>query len=109
MVKKTAHLSADGVEAIEPPADIFKSSAELNATSVNFLKIDLNTALTFTGIALEAQDAEKRDRNRHNARIGYDTVLRLLPKVSPTPDDEKIIEEKLELLKAELVKLGERF
>lgn len=69
----------------------------------------MDTALTFTEIALKASDAENRDRNRHKARVGYDTVLRLLPRVTPAHADAKIIEEKLELLRADLMKLGEGF
>lgn len=97
----------EAISAVDPPANIFKSSAELNATSVNFLKIDLDTALTFAKIALHAQDSEKRDRNRHNARVGYDTVVRLLPKVSPMRTDAVVLAEKLDLLKASLRELGE--
>ena len=107
--KKLGPRVLEGVTATAPPANIFQSGAELNATSVNFLKIDLDTALTFTEIALGAEDADKRERNRHNARIGYDTVLRLMGRVSLTRLDGKILREKLELLKADLVELGERF
>lgn len=106
--KKASSPVPETIGRRRPPAEIFESGAELNATSVSFLKIDLDTALTFAEIALQAKDGDKRERNRHNARVGYDTVLRLLPKVSPTHGDAKVLTEKLRLLKADLVKLGER-
>ena len=90
--------------------EIFKSASQLNQTSVDFLKIDLDTALSFAGIALETSDnPEKKTRNQQNARHGYDTIVRLLPRVSPSVDDGKVLARKLEQLKSELVKLGERF
>ena len=109
MVKKTSPPFFEGVSAFQPPANIFKSSADLNTTGVSFLKIDLDTALTFTEIALQAEDAEKRKRNRHNARTGYDTLMRLLPRVTPMRADAEILAEKFDRLKANLQKLGERF
>ena len=109
MLKKTAPPSFEAVSALEPPANIFKSSAELNKTGISFLKIDLDTASTFAEIALRADDTEKRERNRHNARVGYDTVVRLLPRVTPMRMDAEILTEKLDRLRANLLELGERF
>lgn len=49
------------------PSDIFKSTSDLNKASVNFHKIDLETALTFAGIASHpTSDDTKRTRNQHN-------------------------------------------
>lgn len=99
------------LRAVRPSAsEIFKSSAELNKASVAFLKVDLETALSFARSALESSDDDKkRARNQHNARTAYDTVLRLMPKVTPSRADAEIIQDKLNLLKSELMKLGERF
>ncbi|HWC17471.1 MAG TPA: hypothetical protein VG498_10670 [Terriglobales bacterium] len=88
--------------------DFFKSVSELNETSVDFLKIELDTALTFAGIALQTEDNDtNRARNQHNARRGYDTVVRLMQKVTPSDSDAQLLLAKLEHLKSELVKLGE--
>jgi hypothetical protein len=86
------------------------SATRLNRASVDFLKIDLQTALTFTGIALQNEaDAAKRRRNQENARKGYDTILRLMEKVSLTADDSCYISSHLKRLKGELSQLGETF
>jgi hypothetical protein len=85
-----------------------KTGQQLNSTNVDFLKIDVETALTFTKIALEADDREKRDRNRKNARKAYDTILHLRNKVEFSPSQDKYMNEKLERLKRDLITLGEK-
>lgn len=90
--------------------EILSSAAQLNRTSIDFLKIDLQTALTFSQIALQSNaDAEKRRRNRKNARKGYDTIVRLAEKVSLSDRDGRYISRNLERLKSELQQLGEIF
>jgi hypothetical protein len=93
-----------------PTADeIIASGARLNRASVNFLKIDVATALTFSEIALQTPDSEKQRRNRRSARKAYDTVLRLMGRVSLTKDDAQSLSRNLQRLKSELVRLGETF
>jgi hypothetical protein len=97
--------------ASKPTADQFlAASAELNRTSTDFLKVDLETALTFSGIALQSNNDEgKRRRNRINARRGYDMILHLARKVSLSQDDAEVMSHKLKRLKSELQSLGETF
>ena len=85
-----------------------KTGQQLNSTNVDFLKIDVETALTFTKIALETDDREKRDRNRKNARKAYDTILHLRKKVEFRPSQDKFMNEKIEQLKGDLITLGEK-
>jgi hypothetical protein len=90
--------------------EILASSAQLNRTSRDFLKVDLQTALTFSSIALQStDDSVKRERNRRNARRGYDMIVRLLDRVSLTDDDAQHMTRNLVRLKTELQQLGETF
>jgi hypothetical protein len=92
---------------------ILASNDQLNRTSADFLKVDLETALTFSGIALENKDVkyaeEKRRRNQFNARRGYDTILHLMKKLPLTERDAEFVGRNLQRLKLELQELGETF
>ena len=81
----------------------------MDRANTNFLKVDIATALTFSGIALQADDPIKKNRNRRNARKGYDTIVRLVDKVHLSKDDAQVIREGLRRLKSELERLGEVF
>jgi hypothetical protein len=87
--------------------DLTASGRQLNAANADFLRIDVETALTFTGLALNTDDREKKKRNRKNARKAYDTVLHFLPRVTFAPGEEALIQEMLGRLKNDLVQLGE--
>jgi uncharacterized protein YicC (UPF0701 family) len=82
---------------------------QLNATNADFLKIDVETALTFSGLALQTDNREKRDRNRKNARKAYDSILRLWDGVTFTPSQEGYIHEMMSRLKDDLEFLGDKF
>lgn len=85
----------------------WKLAEHLNKAGVEFLRLDVEVGLTFSGIALQAQDSEKRARNLRAARKAYDTVLRLMDKVTLTEDGAKSLARNLFQLKCELVMLGE--
>ena len=89
--------------------EFLASSARLKQACADFLKIDVAMALTFSGIALRTQDSAKERRNRESARKAYDTVLKLMDKVTLTRDDARILAHNLQRLKSELVSLGEVF
>lgn len=86
-----------------------KLADDLNKTGVDFLKLDVEVGLTFSGIALQTHDSEKRVRNLRAARKAYDNVLRLMDKVTLTKDDAKSLARNLFRLKCELVMLGDVF
>jgi hypothetical protein len=100
-----------GFAAKKPIVDeLFGITAELNHTRVEFLKIDVETALTFSGIALHSRDDDpKKRRNQLNARKSYDTIVRFVGKIPINEDDRYVIFRKLERLKSELQVLGETF
>lgn len=62
---------------------------ETNRLRADFLRIDAQLALTFSGIALSTADLAKRERTIKIARKAYDTVLRLKPGVRMTHDTEE--------------------
>jgi len=97
--------------AKKPTVDeILALGAQLNRTSTDFLKVDLETALTFAGIALQnASDSVKRQRNQRNARRGYDMIVRLVGKVALSDEDTRFLARNLSRLKTELQQLGETF
>lgn len=82
---------------------------DANTASVNFLKIDLQTALTFSGMALRSSDPVRKRRNTRSARRAYDTIIRLRTNVHPKPADSDFLKSNLRLLKSDLCRLGETF
>jgi hypothetical protein len=89
--------------------EILAAVARHNKTSTDFLKTDIETALTFAGIARAAQSSEDRARNLRAARKAYDTVVRLVDRVELSDHDARILGRSLARLKSELRGLGEEF
>jgi hypothetical protein len=75
--------------------------------SATFLKLDIQTALTFTSMALTAENGVKRERNRKAARKAYETVMRLSQKVHLTDAEARDLNRGLKRLRSELADLGE--
>ena len=81
---------------------------ELNAANVEFLNTDVDTALTFTRIALVAEPcSEHRARLTAKARYVYFTAAQFLPRVTFTPEEEWKLSKKLRLLERALQVLGD--
>ena len=79
----------------------------MNRTSAEFLKLDVQTGLTFSSTALTADNEEKKERNRKAARKAYDTVLRLGKKIELTNAEKRLLNRGLKKLRGELTALGE--
>ena len=77
--------------------------------AADFVKADLDVALTFAQIARQTDQQEKATRNRQNARKAYDVVLRYLGTANLNRSDQYNISRKLALLKSALFMLGESF
>jgi len=90
-----------------PVANRVDLAEHVNRTGAEFLKLDLELGLTFSGIALQAQDSERRARTRQLSRKAYDTVLRLMHRVKLTDEDAQSLARNLIRLKCDLVMLGE--
>jgi len=83
---------------------------DLRRTAVGFLITDLNTAMTFVAIALNAdRNPETKSRNMANARRAHDTVSRLRNNLRCTAEENEVLDEKLHSLKTALLALGESF
>lgn len=78
--------------------------------SLEFLYTELSSGLTFANVALSAQpgDTDKVKRNRHNARVAYDTILRFQPRVNMLDAEKTRLAEGLGKLKQALRSLGEK-
>jgi hypothetical protein len=83
------------------------SPADLQEVSAEFVKTELQTGITFADLALSAKHKDRRERNTANARKAYDTALRFMDTVSPTPEIDADLNDRLQHLRAQLEKLGE--
>lgn len=99
-----------GHAAPKPTVDELLASRErTNRASAEFLKIDLETALTFVDSSRLTHDVFRKKRNCQAARKAYDTVVRLISKVDLAAHDRLLVKQRLERLKTELEELGETF
>ena len=64
---------------------------------LEFVKTDLEMGITFSRLALDAHDENKRAGNRANARKAYDAVLRQSEKLILTPAQSDEIDAKFKV------------
>jgi len=74
---------------------------------IDFLKIDTQMGLTFSGIALVTDNLVKRERVTRSARKAYDTVVRLKQGFPMTEVDADTLDRNFGRLRSELESLGE--
>jgi hypothetical protein len=80
----------------------------MNQNQIDLILVDLDTSLTFASIAQGAGATEdKRERNIHHARRGYETIVHLMETAELTDKEKKDIEIKLQDLKSALEGLGQ--
>ncbi len=90
--------------------DEYLSTRErVNRASAEFLKIDVDTALTFLQIASQTGDEVRRQRNLEAARRAYDTVVRLMERVTLSEQESQTLTVRLERLRTQLERTGEVF
>lgn len=80
-----------------------------NTLSVDFLQIDSEIGLTFSGIALGARDSETKNRLAQSARRAFDTIARLRANVELSQAEVDKLDVNVQRLKNELQHLGQRF
>jgi hypothetical protein len=80
---------------------------ESHRIGVQFLMADLATAFTFLDVSEVTEIEESRKRNLEKARYVYDTVMRLMPKVEPSTEEQAVLDDKLAELKRRLVASGQ--
>jgi hypothetical protein len=79
----------------------------VNDTSLDFLMIDLDKALSSAGLALKGEgSAEDRTRHAREAKATYLTTFYLSSRLSFTPAEASTLHEKLNSLRIELSRLG---
>ena len=88
---------------------LLASKRQFNRTGTEFLKVDVVTGLTFAKAALDSRDEDKKLRNQKSARKAYDTIVRMLNKITPSDADAQQLHESLHQLKNHLIQLGETF
>lgn len=89
--------------------ELLASRERMTRASVEFLKTDLETALTFVKIARQTRDDVRRKRTCRAARKAYETLTKFVKKVDLSAENGRRISLGLEQLKAELESLGEVF
>lgn len=89
--------------------ELLATRREVNRVSKDFLKVDVATALTFAGLALQAENGIRKRRNQRAARRAYDTICKLAQGVELTGNDARDLADNLGRLKSELQRLGEVF
>ena len=83
--------------------------SDLNQSGVSFLLTDLDLAMTFMDVADASRIDKRKRRNHTNARTAYNTILRLLEKLTPNTDERQVIDVKLANLKMRLQAVGQQF
>jgi len=96
--------------AAKPTIDELLATRErMNRASVEFLKTDLETALTFVKIARQTRDESRRERTCRAARKAYETLTKFVNKVNLDAENGRQVGLGLKQLKSELESLGEVF
>src|SRR5438270_12330241 len=72
-----------------------KRLPDIAETGYEFLKAEIHTGFTLAAIALDSEHEEKKERNRKNARVAYDTVVKTRGKVLLAPEQSKEISSQL--------------
>jgi len=73
----------------------FEATKEPTKLKVDFIKADLDIALSFAHIAGQAGEHQNVIRHQGNARKGYDAGLRFITAANVTQFDQQIIRCKL--------------
>jgi hypothetical protein len=87
--------------------DPLKIYEQTRKTHSEFLRIDLDVAITLADRARTALQPEVRERNRRNARRAYDTVVAFMTHTTITQPELDEINSRLQRLRVELKELGE--
>ena len=90
--------------------DISSLRDDLNRTTIEFLRTDLDTGIMLARIATGARkNSERRERNKRKARMAYDTVVKFRRQTPMSTEIRIALDEKIGLLRSMLEVLGESF
>ena len=79
-----------------------------NRVQIDFLRTELDISIAFADRALATNDPWARERNRLNARQGYDTFNAGLDRVTIEPSELEVMSQTAERLRTLLKELGEK-
>jgi hypothetical protein len=79
----------------------------MNRVAADFLRIDSQVALTFSGIALAATDEATRRGTTMVARRAYETIARLKRLIELTEAERNKLDTNLQRVQSELESLGQ--
>lgn len=88
-------------------ADLSQTGKRLNQTGKDFLRVDVETTITFATTALTTDNPEKKSRNIKNAKKAYYTIQQLSKRVTYTGSEQAYMSEMMARLKKDLEQLGE--
>ena len=83
--------------------------AHANRIGAQFLLVDVDVALTLSGMALNARSSENRQRQYDSARKAYETIKRLRRNLDLDGAEREKLNSKLQRLKSDLQKLEKAF
>ena len=81
------------------PASPAELLAKSDAAAIRFLTTELDTGLSFARMAARTDNADKKDRYRHHARLAYETALGRLPTAKGTAEQLREINQKMKKLR----------
>jgi hypothetical protein len=79
---------------------------QFNRAGGGFLFTELDTGLTFLSVAATTSNNETAIRNRENARLAYESVLRYMGRIHLDVDEQTRFDEKFAELKGALLEAG---
>lgn len=109
-VKAELDRWAKGAKGVPSQLDHRAASllARANRAGAQFLLVDVEVALTLSGLALKANTAEKRERQSATALKAYSTMMRLRKNLDLNEAERGKLDAGLHRLRGELRQLGKK-
>lgn len=82
--------------------------AQTNRAGAQFMLVDVEVALTLSGLALKTNRPENRERQSASALKAYDTIMRLRENLDLNEAESDKLDSKLRRLRSELRQLGKK-
>lgn len=93
----------------EPIWDFTPVARRANKLKADFLLIDSQMALTFSGIALTTSNSATQVHTTQEARKAYNTIIRLRQDIDLSDQEKNKLDVNMARLKGELQRLGQNF
>lgn len=87
---------------------IMRLGKQTNHVGAEFLLIDVEVALTLSGLALKTNNAEKKERQSATALKAYNTIMRLRANLDLNEAERGKLDAGLHRLRGELRQLGKK-